>query len=72
MRSEREPSLESLSRGGRHDLIVTKLRFKDGRAKIEVRVARGKKLYDKRQTLRERDAGKEARTQIRNAKRGPS
>ena len=56
----------------RMTLVVTKLYFKDGRAKIEVRVARGKKLYDKRQTLRERDAGKEARTQIRNAKRGPS
>jgi SsrA-binding protein len=53
-------------------LVVTKLYFKEGRAKIEVRVARGKKLFDKRQTLRQRDASKEARTAIRNAKRGSS
>ncbi|MEY4547369.1 MAG: single-stranded DNA-binding protein [Pseudomonadota bacterium] len=54
----------------RMTLVVTKLYFKDGRAKIEVRVAKGKKLYDKRQALRERDAGKEARVAIREGKRG--
>ena len=56
----------------RMTLVVTKLYFKDGRAKIEVRVARGKKQYDKRQALRQRTADNEARTAIRNAKRGPS
>ena len=56
----------------RMTLVVTKLYFKEGRAKIELRVARGKKLFDKRQALRNRDANKEARTAIRNAKRGPS
>jgi SsrA-binding protein len=56
----------------RMTLVVTKLYFKDGRAKVEVRVARGKKLYDKRQALRERDAGKEARVAIREGKRGKS
>ncbi|MEY2931687.1 MAG: single-stranded DNA-binding protein [Pseudomonadota bacterium] len=54
----------------RMTLVVTKLYFKDGRAKVEVRVAKGKKLYDKRQALRERDAGKEARVAIREGKRG--
>jgi SsrA-binding protein len=54
----------------RMTLVVTKLYFKEGRAKIEVRVARGKKLFDKRQTLRNRDAANEARTAIRNAKGG--
>jgi SsrA-binding protein len=53
----------------RMTLIVTKLYFKDGRAKVEVRVARGKKLYDKRQALKEKDAGKEARVAIREGKR---
>lgn len=54
----------------RMTLVVTKLYFKDGRVKLELRVARGKKLFDKRQALRQRDAGKEARTAIRNAKAG--
>ena len=56
----------------RMTLVVTKLYFNGGRAKIEVRLARGKKQYDKRQALRQRDAANEARTAIRNAKRGPS
>jgi SsrA-binding protein len=50
-------------------LVVTKLYFKDGRVKLEVCVGRGKKQYDKRQTLRQRDADKEARVAIRAAKR---
>lgn len=54
----------------RMTLVVTKLYFKEGRVKLELCVARGKKLFDKRQTLRQRDADKEARVAIRNAKRG--
>lgn len=53
----------------RMTLVVTKLYFKEGRAKIEVRVARGKKLYDKRQALKQKDASKEARVAIREGKR---
>ena len=53
----------------RMTLVVTKLYFKEGRAKIEVRVARGKKLYDKRQALKLKDASKEARVAIREGKR---
>jgi SsrA-binding protein len=55
----------------RMTLVATKLYFKGGRVKLELCVARGKKQYDKRQTLRQRDADKEARTAIRNARRGP-
>jgi hypothetical protein len=33
--------------------------FKDGRAKIEIGLARGKKLHDKRATLRERESRRE-------------
>ena len=33
-------------------LIPLKLYFKNGRAKVELGLARGKKLYDKRETLR--------------------
>lgn len=54
----------------RMTLVATKLYFKGGRVKLELCVARGKKMYDKRQTLRQRDADKEARTAIRNARKG--
>jgi SsrA-binding protein len=37
-------------------LIPVRVRLKDGRAKVDVGVARGKKLYDKRQSAAERDA----------------
>jgi SsrA-binding protein len=55
----------------RMTLVVTKLYFKEGRVKLELCVARGKKEYDKRQTLRQRTADKEARVAIRNQKRPP-
>lgn len=49
-------------------IVATKLYFKAGRAKLEIALARGKKKHDKRQTLRERDAAKEARDAIRRGK----
>lgn len=52
----------------RMTLVATKLYFKDGRAKLEVSIARGKKDYDKRQALRQRTADKEARAAIRAAR----
>lgn len=43
-----------------HTLVPLALYFKDGRAKVEVALARGKKEYDKRQTLREKQDRREA------------
>jgi SsrA-binding protein len=40
-------------------LIPLSIYFKDGKAKVEVALARGKKAYDKRQTLAARDAARE-------------
>ncbi len=37
-------------------LVPVRLRIRNGRAKIDVGIARGKNLYDKRQTVAERDA----------------
>ncbi len=34
-------------------LVPLSIYFKDGRAKVEIALARGKKEYDKRQTLKE-------------------
>ena len=40
-------------------LIPLSIYFKDGKAKVELALARGKKAYDKRQTLAARDAARE-------------
>ena len=41
-------------------LVPLRLYFKDGRAKVELAVARGKRQYDKRQAIAARDAKREA------------
>ena|SRR6478736_855525 len=43
-----------------HTLIPMRVYFKDGRAKIELALGRGKRAYDKRQALAKRDADREA------------
>src|SRR3954462_10778306 len=40
-------------------LVPTRLYFSDGRAKVEVALARGKDVGDKRQTIKERDMRRE-------------
>ena len=40
-------------------LVPLRIYFKDGRAKVEIALARGKKAYDKRHTLAERTANRE-------------
>ncbi len=51
-------------------LVPLRLYFKDGRAKIELGLARGKKLHDKRATLREREVRREMDKAARAARRG--
>jgi SsrA-binding protein len=41
-------------------LVPTRVYFKDGRAKVEIAIGRGKRSYDKRHALAERDAKREA------------
>lgn len=36
-------------------IVPTRLYFKDGRAKVEIALARGKDLYDKRRSIKDRD-----------------
>lgn len=43
-----------------YTLVPLSLYFLDGRAKVEIAVARGKREYDKRQTLREKQDTREA------------
>ena len=43
-----------------HTIVPLALYFIDGRAKVEIALAKGKKLHDKRQTMRERQDRMEA------------
>jgi SsrA-binding protein len=61
--------IETATREKGKTLVPLSLYFKDGRAKIELAVARGKKEYDKRQALRERQDRREAERAI-GAQRG--
>ena len=45
-------------------LVPLSLYFKDGRAKVEIALAKGKKSYDKRHALAERQANREAQQAI--------
>lgn len=50
-------------------LVPLKMYFKNGRAKIELAVARGKQMYDKRQAAKKADAQKEIRRAISDRRR---
>ncbi|MEU3356218.1 SsrA-binding protein SmpB [Streptomyces sp. NPDC037389] len=52
-----------------HTIIPLVLYFKDGRAKVEIALAKGKKEYDKRQTLREKQDTRESNRAIAAARR---
>ena len=48
-----------------HTIVPLSLYFLDGRAKVEIALARGKREYDKRQALRERQDNLEAQRAMR-------
>ena len=47
-------------------LIPLRLYFKNGKAKVELGLARGKKLYDKRETLRRKVAEREVERSLKS------
>jgi SsrA-binding protein len=51
-------------------LVPLSLYFKDGRAKLELGVGRGRKQYDKRQLVAKRDAARDVERSIASARRG--
>ena len=54
-----------------YTIVPLSLYFKDGRAKVEIALAKGKQLHDKRQTLRERQDNLEAQREMQiRLKRG--
>ncbi len=50
-------------------LVVTRIYWKNGRIKFEIGVAKGKKLYDKRETEMRRTVEKETRQELKRASR---
>jgi SsrA-binding protein len=50
-------------------LIPTRMYLKNGRVKVEIAVARGKQLWDKRETERRRDADREAREAVARSRK---
>ncbi len=59
-RLEKETTLKGLT------LIVTRVYWKNGRIKFEIGVAKGKKLYDKREDLKSKTIERETRAQMKD------
>ncbi|WP_217915297.1 SsrA-binding protein SmpB [Miltoncostaea marina] len=67
-RREIERIAQALSEKGL-SVVPLRLYFKAGRAKLELGLGRGKTLYDKRRSIAERDARRDAERAIRAARR---
>jgi SsrA-binding protein len=50
-------------------LVPTRLYFKDGRAKVEIAVGRGKDRFDKREAIRAREQRRDIQRALRDAER---
>ena len=50
-------------------VVPTRLYFKDGRVKVEIALARGKDLYDKRRTIADRDARRQIDRELKAIRR---
>jgi SsrA-binding protein len=64
--------IEQLQRSIERDgmtIAATRLYFKNGRAKVELALAKGKKQADKRETVKRREAEREARAAIGRGRR---
>ena len=48
-------------------IIPTQVYLRDGRAKVEIAIARGKKLHDKRQSIAQRDAQRQVERELRQS-----
>ncbi|GAA2992438.1 MULTISPECIES: SsrA-binding protein SmpB [Streptosporangium] len=68
-RKEIEKLISKTKEGGL-TLVPLAIYFKDGKAKIEIGLAKGKKDWDKRQTLAENQAKREMARALRHRNRG--
>jgi SsrA-binding protein len=58
--------LQTLSQTDGYSLVPLSMYLKDGKVKLELAVAKGKKLYDKRHDIAERDARREMERSMRS------
>jgi SsrA-binding protein len=68
-----EREIEDLKRAIERDgmtIAATRLYFKEGRVKVELALAKGKKQHDKRQAVKAQEAEREARAAISRGRRG--
>lgn len=68
-RHEVDQMADLIARGG-FTVIPLRLYFKDGRVKVELGVAKGKKTHDKRQEIAQKTAKREAQAAIGRGRRG--
>lgn len=61
-RSEIKKLIGKTTRQG-YTVIPTKVYLKDSKIKVEIALAKGKKLYDKREAIKEKDLRREAKRQ---------
>ncbi|MFI5986475.1 SsrA-binding protein SmpB [Streptomyces sp. NPDC051555] len=69
MHREEINKLDSKTGETGNTIVPLSLYFKDGRAKVEIALAKGKKEYDKRQSLREKQDTRETNRVISAVKR---
>jgi SsrA-binding protein len=50
-------------------IVPTRLYFRDGRAKVEIALARGKDTHDKRDAIRDRDVARDVARELREVSR---
>jgi SsrA-binding protein len=50
-------------------LVPTRMYFRDGRAKVEIALARGKDQFDKRESIKERESKRDMQRELREANR---
>jgi SsrA-binding protein len=67
-RAEIEQIQRALTREGM-TVAATRLYFKEGKVKVEIALARGKKMADKREAVKEREAEREARAAMARGRR---
>ncbi|HRH41300.1 MAG TPA: SsrA-binding protein SmpB [Pyrinomonadaceae bacterium] len=60
---EKETSIKGMT------LVITRIYWKNGRIKFEIGVAKGKKLFDKRETLKSKTIERETRAQLKENSR---
>lgn len=60
--------LSSLKQREGYTLVPLSLYFKNGRVKLELALAKGKKVYDKRQTIAKKDADRRMKRDLRTIK----